>query len=579
MTAGFAHARARRFREASEAFGQACRLDPRVTQAWCALGDARHAAGDAAGGDAAHMRAVQASANDPQLAQAAKALAEGRADAAYPILTARLKAEPSNAAALRMMAAIGRRVGRLHEALGMLARAIELAPGFEAAWRDLAEALHMASPAEALAEVDRQLARQPDSLGYRNLRAAMLERNGRFEAALAAFQAILAERPDEAGAWLAAGHLQKTLGRVSEAVAAYRQAAQLRPGSGQPWWALADMKSFRFEAADVAAMTAGLARRDVSPDDRILLEFALGRALETAGDAARSFAHYAEGNRLRRAQVRHDPDELDRERQAAERMFTPALFVERAGAGHPASDPIFIVGLPRSGSTLVEQILASHPQVEGTMELQELPGVVRDMAAAGRARGAAYPDALGRFSNAELAGFGKAYLDRVQPLRRAGRPHFIDKLPANFRHIGAIRLILPNARVIDVRRDPLACGLSIFKQHFASGHSFGFSLEDIGAYYRGYVATMDLWDRVAPGHVRRIVYEDLVADTEGQVRRLLTDLGLPFDPACLRFHETVRAVRTPSGDQVRRPIYSEGVDQWRRYEPWLGPLKAALGPA
>lgn len=512
---------------------------------------------------------------DPQLAAAARAMASGRPQEAYPLLSTRLKADPDDPVALRLMAALGLRAGRAREAVGMLMRTVNLAPDYETAWADLAAALHLLPPALALSAAEQGLATAPSSLGWRNLKGAMLERAGDFEGALAVFQAVVAERPDLADAWMVCGHLLKTLGRSDEAVAAYRRAMALRPRGGAPWWALADMKSFRFQPEEVSALRTLLARDDLADDDRELAAFALGRALELDGDHEASFAAYAEGNRLRRRPGARDVDQLAQERDAAARVFTPALFAGAEG-GDPSPDPIFIVGLPRSGSTLVEQILASHPDVEGTMELEELPGVARDIAALGRARQTGYPDIVASLSGAERAAFGRAYLDRTRVLRRAGRARFIDKLPANFRHVGLLRLILPNARIVDVRRDPMACGLSIFKQYFAGGYGYAFDLADIGAYYRGYAAMMKLWDAVLPGHVHHLAYEALVADPEAEVRRLLAYLGLPFDPACLRFHETARAVRTPSGDQVRRPINGDALDAWRAYEPWLGPLRNAL---
>jgi len=509
--------------------------------------------------------------NDARLAEAAQAIAGGRLQDAYVILAERLKRDPGDVPALRLMAMLAMATGRDADALKMLDAALERAPGHEPAWHTLAELLHHLPPATALAAMAQRRARRPGVPGYETLHAAMLERTGDYEAAIRAYRAILARDPKLAGLWITLGHALKTIGDLEGAVDAYRRSIALRPESGEPWWALADLKSFRFTAEDLAAMEALLARNGLAENDRAHVEFALGRALEE-DDPALSFAHYAEGNRLRRRTTPHDPAAIGAEREAAARLFTPAFFAERAGSGSPAADPIFIVGLPRSGSTLVEQILASHPAIEGTRELGDLPEIVRGVTLGGAAKRMRYPDVLASLSPAELATLGEVYLERTRCQRRSGKPHFIDKLPANFRHVGLIRLILPNARVIDVRRDLAGCGFSIFKQQFASGFAFGYDLDDIAAHYRGYAAMMALWDEVLPGFVHHLDYAALVADTEGEVRRMLDYLGLPFEPACLDFHRNARAVRTPSGDQVRQPIFRAGLEGWKRFEPWLGPL-------
>jgi tetratricopeptide (TPR) repeat protein len=515
---------------------------------------------------------------DSRLTGAAEAIARGELAAAYPPLAALLKVEPGHVGALHLMADLARRMGRHGDAIRMLVRALDRTPGYEPAWRTLAEVLHAVPPAAGLAEVERQLARHPKSIGYRNLKGAMLDRTGDYEAAIAVFRDILADHPAMASAWTMIGHFEKVLGRVDAAEAAYRAAIRLAPASSEPYGALADMKSFRFGAADVAAMQALLARPDLPAAHRAHLDFALGRALELAGDYAASFAHYAAANRLRRAAIRHDADAGPRMIDQAEALFTPAFFAARAGWGCPAADPIFIVGMPRSGSTLVDQILASHADIEGTRELNDLPAIVRQIAQiAPRDAVRGYPQILARLSETEVAALGQRYLETTQAQRKTDRPRFIDKLPANYRFVGLIRLILPNARIIDVRRDPLACGLSIFKQDFAGGHSYAFDLKEIGATLASYAQMMALWQDILPGHVHTLRYEALVEDTEREVRRLLGYLGLPFDPACLRFHETARAVRTPSADQVRRPINDEGLDQWRHYTPWLAPLRDGLG--
>jgi hypothetical protein len=355
----------------------------------------------------------------------------------------------------------------------------------------------------------------------------------------------------------------KTVGRRADSIAAYRASLDLMPTLGEAWWSLANLKTYRFSADDLAAMHAALARPDLGAEDRFHLEFALGKAEEDAGDFAASFAHYVEGNRRRRMTLDYDPDALHEEVERKRALFTSAFFAEREGWGCPASDPIFIVSLPRSGSTLIEQILASHSQVEGTMELPDMATLANRAATTG----------VANLTRDQVRALGEEYLDRTRIQRKTGRPFFIDKMPNNWAHVGLIRLILPQAMIIDARRHPIGCCLSNFKQHFAHGQGFTYDLAEIGRYYRDYAALMRHFDEVIPGHVHRVYYEAMVDETEREVRALLAAAGLAFEPACLRFHETERAVRTASSEQVRQPIFREGVEQWRNFAAWLGPLE------
>ncbi|HZZ87220.1 MAG TPA: sulfotransferase, partial [Caulobacteraceae bacterium] len=400
---------------------------------------------------------------------------------------------------------------------------------------------------------------------------------GDYHAAAETTAALLAEFPDQPQAWLLQGAALRTLGRAEEAIGAFRRVLELDPARAEAWWSLANLKSYRFSPADRLAMEASLADAQSRPEDRSLLHFALAKTDKDLGRDAEAFSHYLEGNALQRSQRRYDADATSSFVRRAEALFTPAFFAERAGWGDPRPDPIFIVGLPRSGSTLVEQILASHPQVEGTRELMDIQAMA-DWASR-QTPAIPYPGALAALSREAFAQLGHDYLARSLPLRRLGRLRFIDKAPWNWMHVGLIRLMLPNARIVDVRRQPLAACVSAFRQHFAGGFDFTYDLADLGRYYADYAGLMAHFDTVLPGCVVRIGYEALVEDTEGEVRRLLAALGLPFDPACLRFFENPRAVATPSSEQVRRPIFTDGVHGWRRYEPWLGQLEAALGPA
>ncbi|MEO8741691.1 MAG: sulfotransferase, partial [Lysobacteraceae bacterium] len=362
---------------------------------------------------------------------------------------------------------------------------------------------------------------------------------------------------------------------------AYRKSIALDPDFGEAYWSLANLKTFHFSDNDVATMRRQLERNDLIQEHRYHFEFALGKALEDAADYAGSFGHYLQGNALRRESTFYSADDTSLRVARSKLCYTKAFFDQRAGFGAEARDPIFIVGLPRAGSTLIEQILSSHSAVEGTMELPEIISMTRDLRQQADAEGRAgngYIDVLAGMDAAELRMLGEQYIERTRIHRKSAAPHFIDKMPNNFFHLGLIHLALPNAKIIDARRHPLACCFSGFKQHFARGQGFTYDIEDIGRYYRDYVELMAHFDDVLPGRVHRVIYENMVDDTEAEVRRLLDYCGLPFDPECLRFFENERPVRTASSEQVRKPIYREGIDHWRHYEAWLGPLKTALGP-
>ena len=522
---------------------------------------------------------LAASIRDPRLMQAGLALVEGQLAVAERLLRPHLKEKPTDIAAIRMMAELAGRLGRYGDAETLLRRALELAPGFTAARANLATVLYRQNrPAEAIEVLDALLDDEPANPAHQNLKAAALGRIGGYEEAIRLYADVLARFPDQPKVWMSYGHVLKTVGRQGDSIAAYRRAIAAAPSLGEAWWSLANLKTVKLDAADVAAMEAALDRPGLAEEDRFHLHFALGKALEDRGEAERAFAHYAEGNRLRRAAIAYDPDEIDRHVERSIALFSPGFLEARAGQGCAAADPIFILGMPRAGSTLIEQILASHSVVEGTMELPDLPALAKRLGGRRlRSDPNAYPESLATLSPAELAALGEEYLERTRIQRKTGRPRFIDKMPNNWAHVGLIHLILPNAKIVDARRHPLACTFSNFKQHFARGQGFSYDLVELGRYYRAYVRLMCHWDETLPGRVHRVIYENLVEDPEGEVRRLLDYLGLPFEAACLRFHENERAVRTASSEQVRQPINREGLDQWRAFEPWLGPLKEALG--
>jgi tetratricopeptide (TPR) repeat protein len=504
------------------------------------------------------------------LMQAALALHDNQLHVAEPLLKAYLKRDPFDARAIRMLAELAGRIGRYGDAEALLRRAVELAPGFTAARANLALVLYRQNRApEALTLLDAVIADEPDNPGHANLKAAALGRLGGFEDAIALYEKVLRDAPGQPRVWLSYGHMLKTVGRRDDGIAAYRRALALLPTLGDAWWSLANLKTVRFDDADIASMEAGLARDDLDDEDRFHLDFALGKAFEDRREPVQSFAHYAAGNALRRTRIVYDADETRVFVDRSIALLTPDFLNARRGQGCEAPDPIFVLGMPRAGSTLIEQILASHSRVEGTTELPDMPALAR--------RIADYPQGIATLSADALREIGEEYLRRAAIQRRTDRPFFIDKLPNNWAHTALIHLALPNARIIDARRDPLDCCFSNFKQHYARGQTFSYSLDDLGRYYRDYVRLMTHVDAVLPGRVHRVDHEALLENTEVEVRALLTACGLEFEPACLAFHETERAVRTASSEQVRRPINRDGVDAWRPYEMWLDPLKTALG--
>jgi tetratricopeptide (TPR) repeat protein len=562
------------------AFQRAVTADPNAAEAWKGLAEALDLTGDAAGAQLAQSQRIKAGTRDPVLMAAAAALVEGRLAQAEQGLRDALAANPDEPAALRMLAEVAARQGRPDEAEALLKRCVALAPSFAAARYNLATIVYRQGRSEeALLELDRLLAAEPRHPGYANLKAAALARLGEYAASIALFEEVLARYPQQPKGWMSYGHALKTVGRSDDCVAAYRQAVELEPSLGEAWWSLANLKTYRFDAADLATMAGALETAELSDDDRLHLHYALGKAQEDAADYADSFAHYARGAAIRRAQMRYDPAEISEHVARAKAALTADLFAARAGQGCSAQDPIFILGLPRSGSTLIEQILASHSQVEGTMELPDIIAMARRLSGT-KARGApsAYPEILTSLAPNALAELGQEYLDRTRVQRKSGRPLFIDKMPNNWTHVGLIHLILPNAKIIDARRHPLGCCFSGFKQHFARGQGFSYDLADIGRYYADYVELMAHVDAVLPGRVHRVIYEDMVEDPEGQIRALLDYCRLPFEDSCLDFHQNDRAVRTASSEQVRRPIFKDAVEHWQNYESWLDPLKVALGP-
>ncbi len=565
--------------EAVSHLRKAAKLLPESPVAWKALADALTAQGEAEESRKARRRLLAVTVKNPELIRAADFLYEGRLAKAEAICREVLQEDPIDVSAIRMLADIGIRLNQLEDSQKLLERCLELAPDFHLARNDYANLLRKRQQYEAsLAQLEQLLEVEPDNPNHLLLKASVLVQIAKFESAIEIYDRVLAHYPRQPRSHLSKGHALKTLGRHSEAIEAYRTAISQEPGLGEAYWSLANLKIFRFEDDDISAMRERLENKPKSVQDHFHLCFAFGKALEDREQYDESFACYRRGNAVRRKTVQWDRNAHHDNMQRLIEFFDAGFFAERAGNGSPVPDPIFIVGLPRAGSTLLEQILASHSQVEGTMELPDIISIARRLSGKKRRSDESrYPDVLTEFTPAQLTELGQEYMERTR-IQRRGAPFFIDKMPNNFSHIGLIHLMLPNAKIIDARRQPLACCFSGFKQLFARGQNFTYDLTDMGQYYRDYVALMDHWDQVLPGRVLRMEYETVVADTDFQVRRLLDYCGLPFEEQCLRFYDTERAVRTASSEQVRQPIYSGAVEQWRHYLAHLDPLIEALGP-
>ncbi len=577
---GFILRRMGKTQDALIALQSALSLKPDLPKAWLALADLYAEIGDNTASDNAYSKHLQYSATDSQLISAASALVENRIPDAEHALKNYLKQYPTDVAAIRMLAEVAARLGRDIDSENLLARCIELAPSFHHARQNYALILNRLNKGEdALAQAEMLLQVEPENLSYLNIKAVALNKLGDCDEAIKLYEAILVRHSQYSKIWHSFGHTLKTAGFQERAVQAYRTSIQLEPAYGEAYWSLANLKTFRFTDHDITEMQSMLLRQDLSSEDRLHFDFALGKALEDQREYAESFKHYEKGSQLRKTLIHYSAERNRQKVAECKTLFTSEFFHERKGFGIDSAEPIFILGMPRSGSTLLEQILSSHSLVEGTMELPDVISITKSLYRQLKGPNAKtyYPELL-KISQEESLSFGERYLAKTKVHRKQGLPFFIDKMPNNFAHIALIQLILPNAKIIDARRHPLACCFSNFKQHFARGQNFSYSLEDMGHYYRDYVELMAHFDTVLPGRIHRLNYESLVENTELELGRLLDYCGLAFEANCLRFFENDRPVRTASSEQVRRPIYKEGVDHWRHYEAWLGKLKNVLGP-
>lgn len=576
---GFAYAAAGQLLAAIQALQSAVAIQPKLAASWKLMGELFLVDGDQDSANEAFRQHLLAENQDPKLVQAVDLFRKGKLGHAERFCRDVLKDDPENVTAIRLLAEIGIKIGVYVDAERLLERCLELAPDFRPARLNYANVLSKREKLEeALEQVDRLLEQEPDKPAYLAQRAAILVRMGDFARALPCYEYLLSRFPAQATIMLSYGHALKTVGKQEEAITAYRQAIELRPAFGDGYWSLANLKTFRFEDEDIDSMRALVDQSVRSREDYFHLCFALGKALDDRQQFDDAFHYYQLGNNCKEQLEGYQAENTSSIAGRISSSCDSKLFESAAANGCPAPDPIFIVGLPRSGSTLLEQILASHSQVDGTKELVHILSFVRRLGGRrSQSEASRYPEVLKEISPQQLRELGEEYMDRTR-IQRGDAAFFVDKMPNNFFHVGLISLILPNAKIIDARRHPMAACFSGYTQLFARGQPFTYSLKDIGQYYRDYVAVMDHWDAVLPGKVLRVQYEDVVSDTEVQVRRLLDYCALPFEESCLQFHQTERAVRTASSEQVRQPIYSGAVEHWRNYGPYLDELKASLSP-
>jgi len=565
---------------AIDALLRAVNINPALPSSWNLLEGLYRMTGDDANAATAGAHVATLKRLAPDVVSATSHFSDGELDPAERIIRAYLLKVGNDVEGMRLLARIGLARDVLDDAELLLEAVLKIAPGYRAARYDYACVLFERHRyQQACEEIEKLLAIEPHHLDYRTLYASASVGLGEHDRAIALYQKLLQEAPGAADLHLSLAHSLKTQGRQAEAIDAYRAATTARPNFGDAYWSLANLKTYRFRDDEIVRMCAQEASPTTPLVDRYHLCFALGKAFDDQGDPARSWHYYEQGNALKRSESRYRSEIIETNTRRQIEICTREFLSARAGVGDPSAEPIFIVGLPRAGSTLIEQILASHSQVEGTQELADIPRIVLDLQ--GRdpdLDDPRYPGVLADMQPDDFRKLGEKYLRDTRIYRR-GKPYFIDKMPNNFRHLGLIHLMLPNAKIIDARREPMACCFSNLKQLFATGQEFTYGSEDIARYYRTYLDLMRHWDVALPGRVLRVYHEDVVDDLEGNVRRMLDFCGLPFEAGCLEFHKTARSVRTASSEQVRRPIFRDGLDQWTKYATQLAPLKDMLGDA
>ncbi len=566
-----------RIDDAIVALREAVRIDPKLAASWKLLGESLHGEGEAAEAAEAFHQAMAVTHTHPAIIQALDLVQQERFGMAEGICRDYLQRFPEDVTVIRLLAEIGIKLGIKKDPEILLEDCLRIAPDFHLARNTYANALGQAQKYEqALAEIDYLEKVDPQNLSHSILAASIEVMVGHYEAAVKRYEFLTGRFPQHAQLQNSFGHALKTVGRQKEAIAAYRRAIAVKESMGEAYWNLANLKTFLFEQEEVDRMRALIAEGDTSSSDYFHLCFALGKALEDRGDYTESFRYYTLGNDRKREQEGYQAQRTTEETDALIKHVNPPLFAAKQSYGHLAADPIFIVGLPRSGSTLLEQILASHSMVDGTSELREMVAIARRLGGKrNRDDQSLYPAVLADLTPGQCLELGQEYIESTR-IQRGTAPFFIDKMPNNFQHVALISLILPNAKIIDARRHPLATCFSGFKQLFAAGQTFTYGQTNIARYFSDYARLMAHWDEVLPGKVLRVKYEAVIADVETEVRRILDYCGLPFEEACLSFHETRRAIRTASSEQVRQPIYTDAVEQWQHYSAHLEPMRAEL---
>ncbi|WP_026941331.1 tetratricopeptide repeat-containing sulfotransferase family protein [Hellea balneolensis] len=567
------------FDAALSAYQKACRANPALMASWKSQADILSRKGLRQEAYKANFQAEHLSKLPQELLTVTHLIHEGKLLKAEELCRFFLQKKPHHIEAMRLLADIGSRFGVFNDADFLLESAIEFAPDNIQLHLDYIQILRKRQKfAAALEQAEGLYKRDPENPVFQSHLAIESMQTGDHERAFALFEDVLERIPNDPVTLTSRGHAFKTFGKHDDAVESYRAAYRAKADHGDAYFGLANLKTYEFTDGEVDQMRTLTERTGTGFMDRVNLFFSLGKALEDRKDYAAAFEQYKQGNDLKSFESRYKAADMTEELEGQARICTAELFEKQGGKGFAAPDPIFIVGLPRAGSTLLEQIIASHSQVDGTLELPNILSLSYHLRGRERAKiNGRYPGILHDLTEDQLKTFGERFIEDTR-IHRKDAPFFIDKMPNNFRHIGLIKLILPNAKIIDARRHPMACCFSGFKQHFAEGQEFTYGLENVGTYYKDYVALMDHWDSVLPGEILRVQYEDVVGDTENQVRRILDYLGLPFEQSCLEFHKTKRSVRTASSEQVRQPIFKSGLEQWRNFEPWLDPLKEALGP-
>ncbi len=575
---GYCYVTLRDAPRAIEAFLQAVNLNPALITSWVMLERLYRITGETKGAASAAAHVSILEQLPPEVVHAGKLFSDGELSAAENILRKYLRNDEKNAEAWRLLARIEHQHGALDDAELRLEAALKLAPDYRAARLDYIRVLiDQQKYSHALEAIATMLEVEPGNRDFLKLHAGASAGLGRHQSAIETYSRLLADSPDAPDLHVALGHCFKSVGRQKDAIDSYRKAIAITPTFGDAYWSLANLKTYRFSQVQIEHMRAAESVPSANPVDRYHLCFALGKAYEDRREYGQSWKFYERGNALKRGESEYRPEITETNARRQMEVCTAFFFWSRAGLGAPHADPIFVVGLPRSGSTLVEQILASHSQVDGTQELSTMPRLACEIDRPRSNLGdRGYPERLSEFPPEDFRKLGERYINETSPYR-GGKPFFIDKMPNNFRHIGLIHLMLPNAKIIDVRREPMACCFSNLKQLFARGQEFTYRIEDIARYYRSYLELMRHWQAVLPGRVLRVSYEDLLGDVAGNVRRILHFCGLRFEPACVEFYKSDRSVHTASSEQVRQPIFRDGLFQWRNYEPWLGPLKESLG--